>query len=244
MGLRDFVDDVGTGTIASLSLVVGLALGAAGTYYLTAGTPFSQADMDRVSVVERPLVEGDVAVDASLTDVRQLTKDLKDARHTIDGLQDEIYGLQDENAVLQEAQVESASTATDVGDPGESGLTISGTLASSWILTSQLKPWPSDCSGMVESYQVRIKTGDHGTVAIGTPVSAKVTKRSEKGGVLTLSCAMTYRATLPGSVADVYEFVAVSAGEPGEPLASVLVQGTEIAGGQAPELFFTFCPEC
>jgi hypothetical protein len=69
-------------------------------------------------------------------------------------------------------------------------------------------------------------------------------KRVEKTGVLSLSCATTYRATVPAPVADTYRFAAVSVDDPAQALDTSLVRASEIGGGRAPDLFVTYCPAC
>ena len=249
--VREFVEDLGSTTTAGIGLVAGLLIGAAVTVHTTAGTPYSQADLDRVSATTSHVPEPQAAVDTrnpSAGDVRSLKRraatlgdKLETAQGTIEELRGQLDTLQADSTAAPEP---SPSASADVAPATGSGLTVSGTLDTTWILSAQLKPWPADCSDVAASYQVRINTGDHATVAIGSIVSAQVTKRTEKGGLLTLGCRATYRATLPDPLGAVYEFVAISTGTPEEPLDTALVQQPQVAGGNAPDLYVSFCPEC
>lgn len=253
--LRECVGDLGAGTTAGLGLVAGVGVGALVTLQVAAGGLDTQADLDRAAArpharVPQPAGPTPWASGKDVTRLEQhsadLSKKLQAAQGTIDDLRQQIDDLRATPAATAPTaptSPPSEPTTTSEPSPGPD-LAVRGTLETSWVLSSRLKPWPSDCSGVGKSYRVRVNNGDHATVAIGTLTDSQVTKRVEKRGVLTLTCRTPYQATLPAPVAAVYEFQTVSADDPDKALDVALVKASEIHGGQAPEMFVTFCPEC
>lgn len=140
------------------------------------------------------------------------------------------------------------SSGTNSGTSGDgpeaTGRRVTGTIGVTWILSSALKPWPASCAQVAQSYRVRVNAGDHSTVTLGMPDGARSVRRTNKGGLLTLTCDVRWAATIPAPVSGVYEFVAVTTDAPEKPLDTALVQAGELRSGTGPRLSSTFCPEC
>jgi hypothetical protein len=79
---------------------------------------------------------------------------------------------------------------------------------------------------------------------MGVPTAFRSTGRSAKGGVLSVSCDVTYSATLRAPVSGVYQLVAIKAGRPGRHLDTARARGAQLSGGHVPALGVTFCPDC
>lgn len=263
------VRSVRHGLVLALTLTLGLGAGAL-TTMAGDSTPFSQADMNAARA--NTLDKSQAAVEEFRQVSANTHGDLEAARDDVSRLKEQNaslrQGLDDANTTIERLRRRAASAAAEAVEqdlpsapvepeatpepaqlapqstPAEADLTVTGVLTTAWILSSRLKPWPTDCSGVLKSYQVRINTGDHATVTIAQLTGSQVTKRSDRGGILTLGCRTTYRAVIPAPVGEVYEFQAVSAGAPEESLRTALVQRSSLASGRAPELSFTFCPTC
>jgi hypothetical protein len=264
--LREFAEGIGSLPTAGLGLLVGTAVGALVTVQATGGTPYSQDDLDRVAAhgraaaavapVETAAAHGQSARLARLQEkAGRLASELSAAHSTIADLEDQLDTAASAVASASPAVSPAGSSAgSSVGSPGAApsaspssaaaGLKVTGTLDVSWVLTSALKPWPSSCSEIGSSYRVRVNTGDHTTVTLGVPTSFRSTGRSTKGGILSVSCDVTWAATLPAPMANVYEFVAVDSSSPEKPLDTALAQASDLVGGKVPPLGVSFCPEC
>jgi hypothetical protein len=255
--VREFIQDLGPGMSTGLGLLAGATLGIAATLQVTGGSPYSQADLDRVAAHAQPHDRAAAAdqsegnADKSRRRIERLKQksdklsdQLKVAQGTIDQLRGDLDAAEATPSTEPDPSADPGTDpATTPDTAANAGVTVSGTLESAWILSSRLKPWPTDCTTVSKTYQVRVNSGDT-TVALGSPVSSKVIKRTTKDGLLSLSCRTTYRATVPNPLDSVYEFVAVSAGTPDKALDTALAQRNEIGDGTGPDLIVTFCPEC
>jgi hypothetical protein len=267
--LREFAEGIGSLPTAGFGLLVGSAVGALVTVQATGGTPYSQHDLDRVAAhgraaaaaapVETTAARGQSArLDRLRQKNERLAGELSAAHSTIADLQDQLDTAASAAAAASASPSTSAaesSGGSSVGSSGvapsasatpsngAAGLKVTGTLDVSWVLSSALKPWPSSCSEIGSGYRVRVNTGDQ-TVTLGVPTSFRSTGRSTKGGILSVSCDVTWSATLPAPMANVYEFVAVDASSPEKPLDTTLAQASDLVGGKVPPLGVSFCPEC
>lgn len=232
------------------------------------GTPaYSRAELNSAVETERENVlaeaehtaltaaaEADADLRAAKDQVRKLRQNTTQLQSKVDRHLRTIGRLQARNRALAKdvaaAQPVPAQPVvpdtSSVPQPAEKAepLTVKGTLKSTWVLGEHLQPWPSDCTGARQSYQVRVNNGADETITIADIVSAGVSSRSEKHGILSLGCTMTYSAELPAAEQAVYEFVAVDAAEPDVNLKAALVSPAELRDGTGPELYVSFCPEC
>jgi len=109
---------------------------------------------------------------------------------------------------------------------------------------SELRPWPKDCSGSVNSYEVRISDGSHATVGIAQLHDGRIVNRNVKQGTLLLTCLMSYSATIPTPSSPVYQFDAVDMSAPDKSLRATLVKTDTLRTSKVPELYVSFCPSC
>lgn len=144
-------------------------------------------------------------------------------------------------ADTREAELESSlaettaalSNATSDGTAG--GQTVEGTLRSTWVMNQQAKPWPKDCAKLLRTYQVRVVAGADSTVDSAELVDAELVRRNERKRTLTITCSMTYSASLPTPLGSGYQFVVESAGS-GSPKARQHVPGASLSDGTGPSL--------
>jgi len=263
--VREFADGIGSLLTGGLALLIGAVLGALVTVQMSSGTPYSQADLDRVADHGRAAAAGAAAKATSAVSGRpgRVVSRLQERNELLAGRLSAANGtvadLREQLDLATAAATAPAPTAAAPSTPpsvapsasasaspstGAAGLRVTGTLDVSWVLSAELKPWPASCSEIGSGYRVRVNAGDHTTVTLGVPTASRSTGRTTKGGTLTVSCDVTWSATLPSPMSGVYEFVAVSAATPEKPLDTALAQATELVGGKVPPLGVTFCPEC
>lgn len=126
--------------------------------------------------------------------------------------------------------------AAGATDPEATETTVSGTLTTTWTLTDAARPWPDKCTRASEAYAVRVVDGAGKPVATGSVTGRDLVDRTEKKGVLTLVCALTYQVVLPLPATSTLEFQSVAKEAPTTPLYSALVPGPVAASGVAPDL--------
>jgi hypothetical protein len=132
----------------------------------------------------------------------------------------------------------STPQAQTPSDPA--GLT--GTVAAGWTLSSDLKPWPSNCDEITSSYQVQVRDNAGDILSIARLVNPRMEDRQVKHGILGFTCEWDYKVgTLPQSPA--YTFAVLSDGG-SEVDDSKTVSGDSVASGKGPDLYASFCPSC
>jgi hypothetical protein len=192
------------------------------------------------SAAEEESSMAEARLDDALAHVERAEGEATDLKRTLSQRARTIGRLQSELKTLKSTPSTRPTESPETQDDPR----LSGTLKTTWVLTSQLKPWPTGCTGAQGSYQVRVTDGAGATVTIAGITSSRVGGRSEKNGVLSLTCLLTYTAQIPDPLGSVYEFVAVSESEPDVNLNSALVQSGSLRDGTGPELYVSFCPEC
>ena len=280
--VREFADGIGPLLTGALALLVGAIVGALVTVQMSGGTPYSQADLDRVSDHVRASGAhtgraADVAGGGHANQVarlqgrnQKLAEQLTNAKTMISDLQGRLAAAATPSATATGApEPTAAPTPTEASGPTAAptptvvlsptaptpsspsspsasalGLRVTGTLDVSWVLSSQVRPWPASCANIVSGYRVRVDAGRRTAVALGVPTGFRQTGRTTKDGTLTVSCAVTYAATLPSSRSSAYRLVAVSQDAPDKPLDTAVVQAADLAGGKLPVLAVSYCPDC
>ncbi len=134
----------------------------------------------------------------------------------------------EKSAALDNATGQSAGTAA--------GERVEGTLKATWALGSGKKPWPQGCAEPLKTYEVRVTAGEGVTVARADLVDAELVKRTERKNSLTLTCSMTYAATLPTPLGAEYEFVVFGASAPEVPRAAKTAPAVALGDGFGPPL--------
>lgn len=240
------------------ALVLGLAAGVTGGAYVATSldtTPYDQADLNTasrdamLSGRTQGLDEGRQATlvatsklkESNAEQVSKLETEVSRLRHTL-AKRDRAMDRLTSQAEQREAQLEAslaettAALSNATSSSGGSGHAIEGTIRTTWVVTGRPKSFPTDCSGPLGAYGVRVTAGADATVATGRVIGADLVKRTVRGNRLTLRCALTYTADLPTPLGSGYRVVTYDAKTPDAVRAVKPLADGPLSNGNGPVL--------
>ena len=133
-------------------------------------------------------------------------------------------------------------TVAPAAAPAVTTINANGTVNVTWLMTEALKPWPADCDGHRDSYQVQVRDGAGNLTYLAKLASARVTERGVQDGIYAIRCEMKYMVQPPSAA--IYTFTLISRGSPAEALDQQQIGIFDIRAKGAPVLSEVTCFEC
>lgn len=244
------------------ALALGLAAGVTGGVWAASAmdtTPYGQTELNTAARngeqsgrtegwAQAKTASGEVALRVKeTTDARvgRLESRLSKTRQALQA-RNRSSARAEKDAGRREAELERSLAETTAAlnnatnqTSGPGSQRVEGTLRATWVLGRRDKPWPTDCSGALRAYDVRVTAGPDVTVAQARLVKADLTRRVEREKTLTLTCALSYTAGLPTPLGSAYRFVVVDSSRPGSPAATESAPGIALQDGSGPPLSVT-----
>ena len=147
----------------------------------------------------------------------------------------------EEEAARPAAEEEAARPAA--GEEAARPLEFSGSFTTTWVLSGNLAPFPTDCSGPQRSYQVTLMNGAGEKLTLSLPSGGRMTKHTiDEDGTLVMTCEFVYDMAVETTDQVLTVSVASRSGE-GE-VDERTVSRDELTAGTGPSLYIGFCPSC